>query len=168
MGRLKPPPSPLLTTALNRCMFINMCACVHMHICIQIMCVTPVCTHFHTVRLFKFHYYTHVTHTHWLIYFSVLLVSCSQQIRLTRLYLYMPIHAHPCTTHTHAHARPYTMHTHTCTHAYTHIPYAHTHIAHTHAPHRGIICTHMPMDLDLGELCVEGCAYNNSYHLAHL
>ena len=135
---------------MNRCMFINMFACLHMHT--NYVCDSNVYSFSYSLLglMFKFHCYTHVTHAHWLIYLEVLLISCSRPTRF--------LHANTC-THIH--------HTHTCTHIYRHMlaptcthmhtptPYA----PHTQAPHRGIISTRI--------WCVKGCAYINLYHLAH-
>ena len=63
---------------MHRCMFINLCACVHMHS--SNVCDSNVYSFSYSSLglMFKFHYCTHVTHTHWLIYLVVLLISCSQ------------------------------------------------------------------------------------------
>ena len=123
-------------------MFINMCACVHMHSIY--VCDSSVYSFSYSLLglMFKFHYNTHpLVNIFRCIAYFLFTINTSHKIST---YQYM--HTHTSYTH---------MLVPTCKHSYTHMhthtPYTHPH-AHSHAPHRGIICNHM--DLDLGELCV--------------
>ena len=131
-----------MSVHMHRCMFINVCTCAHMHT--NYVCDSSVYSFSYNLLglMFKFHYNTHVTHTHWLIYCLFLVHN---KYIPQDLYMHMPIHAHPytlhtCTHHMHTHACPYIMHTHMYRHAHTHvhtctrIHYMHTHMhTYTHA-----------------------------------
>ena len=103
---------------MHRYMLITMCTYVHMHVC-----DSSVYSFSYSLvgLIFKFHYYTYVTHTH---PFVNLFKCCLFLVHNNYVPedLYMPIHAHPY-AHMHTHACCYTMHTDAHTHAHTCSPY---------------------------------------------